>query len=111
MFWRKCSHTREDGLPYLRGDGICEECSARIRPEEAQRLHYAYAEKKQRALAAPRPTSACACPLLVRIDGKSFSIPAPKRSPLHHVGCAEWYDARAMHDAAPDSEELAEMEA
>lgn len=99
MFGTKCGHTREDGLPLISHAGICEECGARVRQEDAVRLRRAYDEKKARALAAPRASGACACPpLKIRMGGARVATRVPKQSPLHQLGCPDWYVIQSMGD-------------
>lgn len=112
MFGTKCSHTREDGLPLISYLGLCEECGSRVRQEAAERLRQAFDEKKARVLAAPRRMGACDCPpLKVRVDGRRVAVRVPKQSPLHQLGCPDWYKIRSMGNTSLEPDERTQFEA
>ncbi len=97
MFRKKCKHAREDGLPLVSRTGLCEECGARVRRDVVALLHSVYDARKARALASPPPSGACKCPpLKVRVGSTRVAIPVPKQSPLHQLGCPDWYVSRTM---------------
>ena len=112
MFGAKCSHTREDGLPYISYEGVCEECGARVRQERAERLRAVYDAKKAQAIAAPRPGGVCGCPpLRIKLGGTRVAVRVPKQSPLHQLGCPDWYNIRSMADTSLSADDVEAMDA